>query len=184
MRYADLLSCSQALAAQLAPALPARRDTAHAGPRVAIHAEPGFAYVAATWAAWMAGGVAVPLATSHPPRELDYVLRDSGASAVLAPAGAAAARLQDVAAGAGARLHVMEPGLFSAAFEPPSGQQQRQQQQDGDGASAAERLASHAAAGPRSGGGRTGAGADGDGALIIYTSGTTGRPKGALHTHG
>jgi acyl-CoA synthetase (AMP-forming)/AMP-acid ligase II len=30
----------------------------------------------------MAGGVAVPLAVSHPPHELDYVIRDAGISAV------------------------------------------------------------------------------------------------------
>jgi acyl-CoA synthetase (AMP-forming)/AMP-acid ligase II len=52
------------------------------GPRVGIYAEPGMQYAAATWATWMAGGVAVPLAVSHPPHELDYVIRDAGISAV------------------------------------------------------------------------------------------------------
>jgi malonyl-CoA/methylmalonyl-CoA synthetase len=36
---------------------------------------------------WRAGGVAVPLAVSHPPAELEYVIRDSGASVVVAGAG-------------------------------------------------------------------------------------------------
>ncbi|CAI5467993.1 unnamed protein product [Closterium sp. Yama58-4] len=37
------------------------------------------------WAAWAAGGVAVPLCESYPPEELLYVLRDSGASLVVGP---------------------------------------------------------------------------------------------------
>ncbi len=37
---------------------------------------------AGTLGIWQAGGIAVPLATSHPPPELDYVLQDAGLSAV------------------------------------------------------------------------------------------------------
>ncbi len=39
--------------------------------------------VIAQWAIWRAGGIAVPLAPSHPPRELAYTLADSGARIVL-----------------------------------------------------------------------------------------------------
>jgi malonyl-CoA/methylmalonyl-CoA synthetase len=35
------------------------------------------------WAAWRAGAIAVPLCTSHPDSELEYVLNDSGASIVI-----------------------------------------------------------------------------------------------------
>jgi hypothetical protein len=35
-----------------------------------------------TLAIWRAGCIAVPLATSHPPPELDYVLQDAGISLV------------------------------------------------------------------------------------------------------
>src|SRR6188474_1373043 len=51
--------------------------------RVAFLNAPGFAYAAVQRAIWRAGGVAVPLAVSHPPAELDYVIRDSGASVVV-----------------------------------------------------------------------------------------------------
>lgn len=81
-RYTDLLGASHALAGRLAPSLPPRPPGASTGPRIGVYAEPGFGYVAGTWAAWLAGGVAVPLATSHPAAELDYVLRDAGVSAV------------------------------------------------------------------------------------------------------
>lgn len=37
-------------------------------PRVAIMADPGPAYVAATYATWLRRGIAVPLCLSHPDR--------------------------------------------------------------------------------------------------------------------
>jgi malonyl-CoA/methylmalonyl-CoA synthetase len=54
--------------------------------RVAFLVTPGFAYAAVQRGIWRAGGVAVPLAVSHPPAELDYFIRDSGASVVVADA--------------------------------------------------------------------------------------------------
>ena len=66
--------------------------------RVAFLVPPSFAYAAVQRGIWRAGGVAVPLAVSHPPAELEYVIRDSGASVVVgdpasaADAGAAGAR--------------------------------------------------------------------------------------------
>ena len=53
-------------------------------PRVALMAEPGIDYVAGTLGTWLARGITVPLCLSHPDKELSYVLRDSGAAAVLA----------------------------------------------------------------------------------------------------
>jgi malonyl-CoA/methylmalonyl-CoA synthetase len=54
--------------------------------RVAFLVAPGFAYAAIQRGIWRAGGVAVPLAVSHPPAELEYVVRDADASAVVADA--------------------------------------------------------------------------------------------------
>ena len=54
--------------------------------RVAFLVSPSFAYAAVQRGIWRAGGVAVPLAISYPPAELDYVIRDSGASVVIADA--------------------------------------------------------------------------------------------------
>ena len=53
--------------------------------RVAFLVPPSFEYAAVQRGAWRAGGVAVPLAVSHPAVELEYVIRDSGASLVVAP---------------------------------------------------------------------------------------------------
>lgn len=38
------------------------------GPRVAVYAPPGRHYVEATWGAWLAGGITVPLCLTHPPK--------------------------------------------------------------------------------------------------------------------
>ena len=53
------------------------------GARVAFLTPPGIDYVVAQWAIWRAGGVAVPLCTTHPAPELEYTLDDSGASLVV-----------------------------------------------------------------------------------------------------
>ena len=39
--------------------------------------------MAIQWGIWRAGGIAVPLAVSHPPPELEYTIRDSDASVVV-----------------------------------------------------------------------------------------------------
>ncbi len=83
------------------------------GARVAFLAPPGFAWVAAQWGIWRAGGVAVPLAVSHPPPEHEYVIRDAGAGIVLAHP-EFAAMLGPVAAACGARLVTTTEALATA----------------------------------------------------------------------
>ena len=61
--YADLDAASKGVAAALLES----RDDLHEA-RVAFLVPPGFEYVAVQRGIWRAGGVAVPLATSHPPR--------------------------------------------------------------------------------------------------------------------
>src|SRR2546426_5475209 len=79
--YRELLDASTRVATGL---LAGRADLAEA--RVAFLAPAGFHYVATQWGIWRAGGVAVPLATSHPPPELEYVIRDADAAVVVADA--------------------------------------------------------------------------------------------------
>jgi malonyl-CoA/methylmalonyl-CoA synthetase len=64
--------------------LDGRTDLSEA--RVAFLVTPGFEYVAVQWGIWRAGGIAVPLPLSHPPAELEYLLRDSEATIVVADA--------------------------------------------------------------------------------------------------
>ena len=71
--------------------------------RVAFLVPPSFAHVVISRGIWMAGGVAVPLAVSHPAAELEHVVRDAGASIVVA-GGPHAQALQAVAQDTGARF--------------------------------------------------------------------------------
>ena len=81
--------------------------------RVAFFVQPGFEYVAVQRGIWRAGGVAVPLAVSHPPPELEYVIRDSGAAIVVADSSSADV-LAPIAAAAGTRFIASETVLAGA----------------------------------------------------------------------
>jgi malonyl-CoA/methylmalonyl-CoA synthetase len=110
--YEDLDAASQRIAGAL---LGDNEDLNQT--RVAFLTAPGFAYAAVQRAIWRAGGVAVPLAVSHPAAELDYVIRDAGASVVVGDA-AFRAVLTPLARGAHARLVIVEDALVAA---PASG---------------------------------------------------------------
>ena len=87
--------------------------------RVAFLIPPGFEHVAVQWGIWRAGGIAVPLATSHPPAELQYVIADSGASIVVGDA-ASAPMLEPLAKAAGARFVTAAEALGMRAAHLPS----------------------------------------------------------------
>ena len=112
--YFDLDSASRRVASAL---LEGRDDLEEA--RVAFLVTPGCAYPAIQRGIWRAGGVAVPLAVTHPPAELDYVIRDSGASVVIADAAAAGA-LEPLAHGAGARFLLSADALQAAPAAVPA----------------------------------------------------------------
>src|SRR5262245_61110989 len=65
--YADLHAAAGRVAAGL---LAGRPDLEEA--RVALLAEPGFGWAAVQWGIYRAGGIAVPLALSHPAAELEH----------------------------------------------------------------------------------------------------------------
>ena len=54
------------------------------GARVCVMTPPGWDYVRTQWGIWKAGGMAVPLAVSHPPPEIAYVLDDAEPEVVVA----------------------------------------------------------------------------------------------------
>ncbi len=75
--------------------------------RVAFLVTPGVEWAAIALGIWRAGGVAVPLAVSHPPPELDYVIRDAEAAIAIADA-SFAATLEPLAQAAGAAFLTAE----------------------------------------------------------------------------
>jgi malonyl-CoA/methylmalonyl-CoA synthetase len=84
--------------------------------RVAFLVPPSFAHVVVSRGIWQAGGVAVPLATSHPPAELEYVIRDADAAIVIG-AGRHRDALEAIAAATGARF-VYTPDLLATDAAP------------------------------------------------------------------
>ena len=109
--YADLLDSSARVASHL---LRGRQDLN--GARVAYLVPPGFRWAALQWGTWRAGGVAVPLALGQPPRELAYVVSDSGAEVVVAAAELAPSR-QPVADELGVRFAVADDLLEGSVQE-------------------------------------------------------------------
>jgi malonyl-CoA/methylmalonyl-CoA synthetase len=93
LTYGDLLRASRGVGEQLSasvlgpgavgetPIDRGVRDLVEA--RIAYLVPPGLQHVAVQWGIWRAGGVGVPLATSHPPPELAHVLDDAEPAAVV-----------------------------------------------------------------------------------------------------
>lgn len=109
--YGQLLDASARAASAL---LAGTRDLE--GARIAFFLPPGFEYVAIQWAIWRAGGIAVPLALSHPPAELAYTICDAEAALVVTDS-ESLTQLQSVAAAAGARC-CTAAGLLRATILP------------------------------------------------------------------
>jgi malonyl-CoA/methylmalonyl-CoA synthetase len=84
--------------------------------RVAFLVPPSFRYAAVQRGIWRAGGVAVPLATSHPAAELEYVIRDTTSAFVV---GEPSSRdlLWPIAAAAGATFLTTTDLLSSKAAD-------------------------------------------------------------------
>jgi malonyl-CoA/methylmalonyl-CoA synthetase len=95
--YTDLLEMSSTVAAVL---LSGREDLQEE--RILFAVTPGFAWVATQWGIWQAGGVAVPLPLNSPRPELECLIDDSRASALVCDA-LALPLLSPVAASRGIR---------------------------------------------------------------------------------
>jgi long-chain acyl-CoA synthetase len=139
------------------------------GDRVAILSPSTYAWSLADFAIWYAGGVTVPIYETDSPSQIEWILRDSGASRVfVAPElEATAVRVIDGSPELAERLIAVtslvvdgEGSTLSSLAGP------------GQGVSDAE-LERHRSAARRD-----------SPATVVYTSGTTGRPKGCLITHG
>ena len=131
------------------------------GDRVGLMSRTRYEWTVLDYAIWYAGGVTVPLYETSSAEQVEWILADSGAVAVVVESERHAALLDEVRD----RL----PGLHASWVIERDGMAQI----EGAGAGVDDDLLEAR---------RTSRGGD-DLATIIYTSGTTGRPKGCELTH-
>jgi long-chain acyl-CoA synthetase len=132
------------------------------GDRVALISKTRYEWTLFDYAIWFAGAVTVPVYETSSAEQVQWILEDSGARAVVAETPEHVARVTEVRAGLTELNHVWSLADNAVDILSRLGQ-------DIPEATLEER---RTAAGPS------------DLATLIYTSGTTGRPKGCMLTHG
>ncbi len=132
------------------------------GDRVALISKTRYEWTLLDYAIWFAGAVTVPVYETSSAEQVEWILRDSGARAVVAETPEHIAKVTGVRSGLTELNHVWS--ITDNAIDILT----RLGQDITDEALEQRRTT----AGP------------GDLATLIYTSGTTGRPKGCMLTHG
>ncbi|MDN4172977.1 AMP-dependent synthetase/ligase [Nocardioides sp. SOB77] len=132
------------------------------GDRVALISKTRYEWTLLDYAIWFAGAVTVPIYETSSAEQIEWILRDSGARAIVAETDDHVARVAEVRAGLEALNHVWS--LTDNAVEVLG--------RLGADIADEELEKRRTTATPL------------DLATLIYTSGTTGRPKGCMLTHG
>jgi len=133
-----------------------------AGDRVALICKTRYEWTLLDYAIWFAGAVTVPVYETSSAEQIQWILEDSAARAVVAETAEHVARVTQVRGGLTELNHVWSITDNAVAIL----------RRLGEDISEDELEKRRTAAGP------------GDLATLIYTSGTTGRPKGCMLTHG
>ncbi len=129
------------------------------GQPVAILSPTRYEWTVLDFALWTAGAFAVPIYDSSSAEQIEWILQDSEAVAVITDSALAASRVAGAALTTPPPIWVMDDGLIDALVA------------DGAGIGDEVLTTRCAAVTPQ------------DPATIVYTSGTTGRPKGCVITH-
>ncbi len=140
-----------------------------AGDRVALLSRTRYEWTLADYAIWAAGAVSVPIYETSSAEQVEWILSDSGARALIAETPAHAEASAEVLGRLPAveRIWLIEGSAGGEAVAKPLDSLAAEGATISDAALAERRSARVAA----------------DLATIIYTSGTTGRPKGCELTH-
>jgi long-chain acyl-CoA synthetase len=133
-----------------------------AGDRVALISKTRYEWTLVDYAIWFAGAVTVPVYETSSAEQIEWILRDSGARAVIAEGTVHTARIAERRSSLSELNHVWS--LDDNAVEVL--------RRLGEDIADQELESRRTTATPL------------DLATVIYTSGTTGRPKGCLLTHG
>ena len=145
------------------------------GDRVAIMSRTRYEWTLVDFAIWEAGAVPVPVYETSSVEQVEWILSDSGAVAIIAETPANAATVELARKGAPGSAVGGAPDLRSVwVIEPVAAERGAIDELSaaGSGLPDSDLDARRAAATPESL------------ATIIYTTGTTGRPKGCVLTHG
>ncbi|MGQ0775362.1 MAG: AMP-dependent synthetase/ligase [Pseudonocardiales bacterium] len=144
------------------------------GDRVALLSKTRYEWTLLDYAIWAAGGSTVPIYETSSPEQVEWILSDSGAKAIVVETAAHRDTMQAVTDRLGEVTHVWQ--IESATDSPAT---------DSSGAKAAidELVALGAEISDDTARERAAAVRADDQATLIYTSGTTGRPKGCELTH-
>ncbi|MGE5230305.1 MAG: AMP-dependent synthetase/ligase, partial [Deltaproteobacteria bacterium] len=142
-----------------------------AGDRVAILSENRPEWAMADYACLALRATDVPIYPTLPAKQVEYILRDSGATAIFVSTKLQLAKIQEIRAGLPALKHVIVFDDLAAVegtlpFVDVAIRGRQAQSRFGDWRTEALGVTPQ------------------DRATIIYTSGTTGDPKGAMLTHG
>jgi long-chain acyl-CoA synthetase len=145
-----------------------------AGDRVALMSRTRYEWTLLDYAIWMAGAVCVPVYETSSAEQVEWIMSDSGAKAIVVETTAHEA----IVSGLRDRLSTLEHvWRIEAAGQGAAGD-------TADKAPGLDRLAADGASvSDETATGRATAAGAADLATIIYTSGTTGRPKGCELTH-
>ncbi|MBT2504674.1 AMP-binding protein [Streptomyces sp. ISL-98] len=131
------------------------------GDRVALMSRTRYEWVQMDFAIWSAGAVTVPVYETSSAEQVQWILGDSGAVAVIVESAAHADAVASVRDGLPALQHVWQIDKGAVAELAEAGADVSEETVD-------ERSAAAKADDP---------------ATIVYTSGTTGRPKGCVLSH-
>jgi long-chain acyl-CoA synthetase len=130
------------------------------GDRVALLSRTRYEWTLLDYAIWFAGAISVPIYETSSPKQIGWILSDSGARAIVVETPSHAAKLEEAGADRLDRVWVLESGAVADLAAVGS---------DLSDEDLEARRSSVTQESP---------------ATLIYTSGTTGSPKGCVITHG